>query len=156
LLIIVSVSFFVVRLAPGGPFDQEQTLSPQVRANLERAYGLNQPMALQYWKYLQGVARGDFGPSFKQHDFTVSELIYQGLPVSCLLGISALLLSITLGIALGLAASLWRRTAVDHAVNSLVVLGIALPAFVTGPLLALIFGIYLHWFPVAGWERGAP
>src|SRR5581483_12372692 len=113
LLIIVSVSFFVIRLAPGGPFDQEQTLSPQVRANLERLYGLDQPLALQYWKYLQAVARGDFGPSFKQHDFTVSELIYQGLPVSGLLGLSAIILSITLGVPLGLAASLGRRTAVD-------------------------------------------
>jgi oligopeptide transport system permease protein len=156
LFVIVTVAFFVVRLAPGGPFDQEQTLSPQVRANLERAYGLNRPISLQYWRYLKRLARGDFGPSLKQHDFTVGELIYQGLPVSSLLGLSAIVLSVCCGVPLGLAASLWRRTAVDHAVNSLVVLGIALPAFVTGPLLALIFGIYLHWLPVAGWESGVP
>src|SRR5690349_14505252 len=156
LLVIITVSFFVVRLAPGGPFDQEQTITPQVRTNLDRAYGLDQPVLRQYWKYLRGLAHGDFGPSFKQPDFSVTELIYQGLPVSSLLGIGAILLSIALGIPLGLAASLWRRTSVDYAVNALVVLGIALPAFVTGPLLALLFGIHLHWLPVAGWEGGAP
>jgi len=156
LFVIVTVSFFVVRLAPGGPFDQEQTLAPQVRANLERAYGLNRPIPLQYWQYLKRLAHGDFGPSLKQHDFTVSELIYQGLPVSSVLGLSAIVLSVLLGVPLGMAASLRRRTALDHTVNSLVVLGMALPAFVTGPLLALIFGIYLHWLPVAGWESGVP
>jgi oligopeptide transport system permease protein len=154
LLVIVTVSFFVVRLAPGGPFEQEQTLTPQVRANLDRAYGLDQPILFQYWKYLEGLAHGDFGPSFKQHDFSVTELIYQGLPVSSLLGIGAIVLSIALGVPLGLLASLRRHTAVDYGVNALVVLGIALPAFVTGPLLALLFGIYLRWLPVAGWEGG--
>jgi oligopeptide transport system permease protein len=155
LLVIVTVSFFVVRLAPGGPFDQEQTLTPQVRANLDRAYGLDQPMLFQYWKYLRGLAHGDFGPSFKQHDFTVTELIYQGLPISSLLGSVAIVLSILLGIPLGLAAALWRHTAVDYGISAVVVLGLALPAFVTGPLLALLLGIYLHWLPVAGWESGA-
>jgi oligopeptide transport system permease protein len=156
LFIIVTMSFFIVRLAPGGPFDQEQTLTPQVRANLERAYGLDQPMALQYWNYLHGLAHGDFGPSLKQHDFSVTDLIYQGLPVSSLLGALAILLAIGSGIPLGLLAAVWRRTALDHGINALVVLGIALPAFVTGPLLALVLGIYLHWLPVAGWESGAP
>jgi oligopeptide transport system permease protein len=156
LLIIITVSFFVVRLAPGGPFDQEQTLSPQVRANLDRAYGLDRPITLQYWRYLTGLARGDFGPSFKQHDFSVTELITQGLPVSSSLGITAVLLAILVGIPLGLAAALWRQTAVDYGITSLVVLGIALPGFVTGPLLALVFGVYLQWLPVAGWEEGSP
>src|SRR5438309_8988936 len=125
LLIIVTVSFFVVRLAPGGPFDQEQTLAPQVRANLDRAYGLDRPIAFQYWKYLSGLAHGDFGPSFKQHDFTVTELISQGLPVSASLGMSAVLLALLIGIPSGLAAALWRQTAVDYGITSLVVLGIA-------------------------------
>ena len=156
LLVIITVSFFVVRLAPGGPFDQEQTLSPLVRANLDRAYGLDRPITLQYWRYLTGLAHGDFGPSFKQHDFSVTELIAQGLPVSGLLGITAVLLSILVGIPLGRAAALWRQTAVDYGITSLVVLGIALPGFVTGPLLALVFGVYLRWLPVAGWEEGSP
>jgi oligopeptide transport system permease protein len=155
LLIIITASFFIVRLAPGGPFDQEQTLAPQVRANLSRAYGLDQPMASQYWKYLIHLAHGDFGPSFKQADFSVGELISQGLPVSSSLGGAALLLAILTGIPLGLAAALRRQTVVDYGISGLVVLGIALPAFVTGPLLALIFGVYLRWLPVAGWEDGS-
>jgi oligopeptide transport system permease protein len=155
LLVIITVSFFVVRLAPGGPFDQEQTLAPQVRANLDRAYGLDRPIALQYWRYLHGLAHGDFGPSFKQHDFTVTELISQGLPVSASLGITAILLAILIGIPSGVAAAVWRQSTVDYGITSLVVLGMALPGFVTGPVLALVFGVYLQWLPVAGWEEGA-
>lgn len=156
LLVIITVSFFVVRLAPGGPFDQEQTLAPQVRANLDRTYGLDRPIVIQYWRYLRGLAHGDFGPSFKQHDFSVSELICQGLPVSGSLGITAVLLAILIGIPSGLAAAVWRQTSVDYGITTLVVLGMALPAFVTGPLLALVFGVYLRWLPVAGWEEASP
>ena len=156
LLVIITVSFFVVRLAPGGPFDQEQTLAPQVRANLDRTYGLDRPLVIQYWRYLRGLAHGDFGPSFKQHDFSVSELISQGLPVSGSLGITAVLLAILIGIPSGLAAAVWRQTGVDYGITGLVVLGMALPAFVTGPLLALVFGVYLRWLPVAGWEEASP
>jgi oligopeptide transport system permease protein len=155
LLVIITASFFIVRLAPGGPFDQEQTLSPQVRANLDKAYGLDRPMAFQYWKYLSGLAHGDFGPSFKQRDFSVTDLIAQGLPVSASLGLTAILLAMLLGIPLGVLAAFWRDTAIDYGVYSLVVLGIALPGFVTGPLLALAFGVYLQWLPVAGWEEGS-
>ena len=155
LLVIITASFFIVRLAPGGPFDQEQTLSPQVRANLEAAYGLDRPIAIQYCRYLRALAHGDFGPSFKQRDFSVTELIAQGLPVSSSLGIAAIVLAILLGIPLGIAAAVWRRTSVDIGITSLVVLGIALPGFVTGPVLALVFGVYLQWWPVAGWEDGA-
>jgi oligopeptide transport system permease protein len=155
LLVIITASFFIVRLAPGGPFDQEQTLSPQVRANLDKAYGLDRPMAFQYWKYLRGLTHGDFGPSLKQRDFSVTDLIIQGLPVSATLGLAAILLAMLLGIPLGVVAALWRDTAVDHGVSGLVVLGIALPGFVTGPLLALAFGVYLQWLPVAGWEEGS-
>jgi oligopeptide transport system permease protein len=156
LLVIITASFFIVRLAPGGPFDQEQTLSPQVRANLEKAYGLDRPIAFQYWRYLRGLAHGDFGPSFKQRDFSVTDLIAQGLPVSSSLGISAILLALLIGIPFGIAAAVWRQTSVDYGITGLVVLGIALPSFVTGPLLALTFGVYLQWLPVAGWEDGSP
>jgi oligopeptide transport system permease protein len=155
LLVIITASFFIVRLAPGGPFDQEQTLSREVRANLDRAYGLDQPMAVQYGRYLLALTHGDFGPSFKQRDFSVTELIAQGLPVSSALGLSAIVLALALGIPLGVAAAVWRQTSVDAGITSLVVLGIALPGFVVGPLLALIFGVYLQWLPVAGWEDGA-
>jgi oligopeptide transport system permease protein len=155
LLVIITASFFIVRLAPGGPFDQEQTLSPQVRANLDKLYGLDRPLAVQYGRYLRALAHGDFGPSFRQRDFTVTELIAQGLPVSGALGIIAIVLALACGIPLGIAAAVWRRTSVDVGITSLVVLGIALPGFVVGPLLALIFGVYLQWLPVAGWEDGA-
>jgi oligopeptide transport system permease protein len=154
-LVIITASFFIVRLAPGGPFDQEQTLSPQVRANLNAAYGLDRPIAVQYGRYLRALAHGDFGPSLKQRDFSVTELIAQGLPVSAALGITAIVLAILVGIPLGIAAAVWKQSAVDVGITSLVVLGIALPGFVTGPLLALIFGVYLQWLPVAGWEDGA-
>jgi len=156
LLILVTLSFFIIRTAPGGPFDQEQTLSPQVRANLDRAYGLDQPIALQYLRYLQGLARGDFGPSFKLRDFTVTDLVGRGLPLSITLGLAAMLLAISVGVPLGVAAALRRDTVIDHGVTGFVVLSIALPGFVTGPLLALIFGLYLRWLPVAGWEEGEP
>src|ERR1700760_389180 len=103
LLVMITASFFIVRLAPGGPFDQEQALSAQVRANLDRAYGLDQPITVQYCRYLRALAHGDFGPSFKQRDFSVSDLIAQGLPVSAALGASALLLAVAAGVPLGLA-----------------------------------------------------
>lgn len=151
LFIVITVTFFLVRLAPGGPFDQEQALTPEVRANLEAAYGLDQPMLVQYGRYLAGLARGDFGPSFKYRDFTVTELIAQGLPVSLGLGVAAMLLAIAVGVGGGILAAL-RRGWSDGAIRSLAVLGIAIPSFVAAPLLALVFGIYLGWLPVGGWE----
>jgi oligopeptide transport system permease protein len=154
LFIIVTASFFIIRLAPGGPFDQEQTLNAQVRANLDRAYGLDQPLPVQYLRYLRGLVHGDFGPSFKQRDFTVSELIAQGLPVSMTLGGVALLLALLVGLPLGFAAAIRTGSAVDVSLGTLVVLGMAVPSFVVGPLLALVFGVYLQWLPVAGWEEG--
>ena len=156
LLIIITASFFIIRLAPGGPFDQEQTLSREVRANLDSVYGLDQPITVQYARYLLALSRGDFGPSYKQRDFTVTELIAQGLPVSATLGITAMLLALALGVASGVIAAVRRQTSVDFGVTSLVVLGMALPAFVVGPLLALIFGVYLQWLPAGGWEAGQP
>ncbi|MFZ0007429.1 MAG: ABC transporter permease subunit [Steroidobacteraceae bacterium] len=156
LLVIITVSFCVMRLAPGGPFDAEQALPPPVRANLERAYGLDQPLPLQYLRYLGRLAHGDFGPSLRQRDFTVSELIATGLPLSVSLGLAAVLLAMLLGIPAGVLAAIRRGSGLDHGVTTLAVLAIALPSFVTGPLLALIFGLYLHWLPVAGWEAGEP
>src|SRR5882757_11361005 len=121
LLVIITASFFIVRWAPGGPFDQEQTLSPQVRANLDKAYGLDRPIAIQYCRYLRALAHGDFGPSFKQRDFSVTELIAQGLPVSATLGLTAMLLALALGIGFGVAAAVRRQTSVDFGITSLVV-----------------------------------
>jgi oligopeptide transport system permease protein len=156
LLVIITVSFCVVRLAPGGPFEQEQALPPAVRANLERLYGLDQPLTVQYVHYLRGLLRGDFGPSLRQRDFTVSELIAQGLPLSATLGLAATLLAVLTGIPAGIAAAVWRNRGADYCITTLAALGLALPSFVTGPLFALVFGLYLRWLPVAGWQHGAP
>ncbi|HXN79772.1 MAG TPA: ABC transporter permease subunit [Steroidobacteraceae bacterium] len=156
LLVIITVSFCVVRLAPGGPFEQEQALPPAVRANLERLYGLDQPLTVQYAHYLRGLLHGDFGPSLRQRDFTVSELIAQGLPLSATLGLAAILLAVLTGIPAGIAAALWRNRGADYCITTLAALGLALPSFVTGPLFALVFGLYLRWLPVAGWQHGAP
>jgi len=156
LFVIITLSFFVIRLAPGGPFDDEQTLPPEIKANLEAAYGLDQPLLEQYARYLGGLIRGDFGPSFKFKDFSVTELIAQGLPVSLMLGLSAVLLALLVGVPLGTLAALRQNSPTDYGIMGVAVLGIALPSFVTGPLFALIFGLYLRWFPVAGYEHGDP
>ena len=155
LLIITTLSFFVIRLAPGGPFDEEQSLPVEIRANLNAAYGLDQPVGVQYLRYLRGVLHGDFGPSFKFKDFSVTELIRQGLPVSLTLGVAAILLALGIGIPLGTLAALRQNRPTDYAIMGVAVLGIALPAFVVGPLLQLGFALRLRWFPVAGWEPGA-
>jgi oligopeptide transport system permease protein len=156
LLVIITVSFGIVRLAPGGPFDQEQTLTPVVRANLDRLYGLDQPLTVQYARYLRGLLHGDFGPSLSQRDFTVTELIAQGLPVSVTVGLGAILLALVIGIPAGIAAAVWRNQGADYSLTAWAALAVALPSFVTGPLFALVFALTLHWLPVAGWERGAP
>jgi oligopeptide transport system permease protein len=156
LLIIVTVSFAIIRLAPGGPFDEEQGVSPQVRANLERLYGLDEPLPVQYLRYLRALAHGDFGPSLRQRDFTVSELIGRGLPLSAALGLCAIALALITAIPTGIAAALWRGPAADLAIAAIAALGVALPSFVIGPLLALVFGVHLRWLPVAGWQAGSP
>jgi oligopeptide transport system permease protein len=155
LFIIVTIAFFLIRAAPGGPFDQEQTLPPEIMANLENAYGLDQPIWIQYARYLRAAAHGDFGPSFKYKDFSVTELIAQGFPVTFELGSLALALALLLGIPIGTFAAVHRSGAADYAAMSLAVIGIAIPPFVVLPFLGLVFGIYLHWLPVAGWEPGS-
>jgi len=156
LFFIVTITFFLVRAAPGGPFDQERTLPPEIMANLQDAYGLDQPVFTQYARYLGALLHGDFGPSFRYQDFSVSELIGQGFPVTLELGSLALLLALGLGIPLGVVAALRRNRAADYAAISLAVIGIAFPTFVVLPFLGLVFGIHLHWLPVAGWEPGSP
>jgi oligopeptide transport system permease protein len=155
LLVIVTGAFFLMRLAPGGPFDREQVLSPEIEANLRAAYGLDRPILTQYLTYLGGLFHGDLGPSFKQRDYTVSELIAQGLPVSATLGVAAMILAIVLGISSGVIAAMRRHQIADRLIMSVAVLGIVVPNFVVAPLLALIFGVYLRWLPVAGWGGGA-
>ena len=155
LFVVITATFFLMRLAPGGPFDQEQTLPPEIKANLQAAYGLDEPLLVQYGRYLRGLSRGDFGPSFKYRDFTVTELIRQGLPVSLTLGMCALAIAIAIGIPLGIFAALRQDTVSDRLIVAIAVIGIAIPGFVVAPLLALVFGIHLRWLPVAGWEPGS-
>jgi oligopeptide transport system permease protein len=155
LFAIVTLSFFLIHVAPGGPFDQEQSLPPEIMANLQGAYGLDQPVWVQYARYLRALAHGDFGPSFKYKDFTVTELIGQGLPVTLELGTIAMSLALALGLLIGTFAALHHNSAADYATMSLAVLGLAIPSFVVLPFLALFFGIHLHWLPVAGWEPGS-
>ncbi len=152
LFVIITAAFFLIRAAPGGPFDQEQRLPPEIVANLEAAYGLNLPVWMQYGHYLTALAHGDFGPSFKYKDFTVTELIVQGFPVTLELGSIAMLLALAVGIPLGIFAALHHGSAADHGTMSLAVVGIAVPSFIVLPFLGLVFGIFLHWLPVAGWE----
>ena len=156
LLILVTVSFFVIRLAPGGPFDEERALTPQVRANLDHLYGLDRPLGVQYLHYLNGLVHGNFGLSYKLRDESVAGLIAQGLPVSVTVGFAALVLAALCGVPLGICAALRRGGVVDYAVTGFATLAIALPTFVTGPLLALVFGLALRWLPVAGWQQGDP
>jgi len=154
LAVIVVAAFLLMRLAPGGPFDEEQAIPPEIRANLERAYGLDQPAHVQLGRYVSGLARGDFGPSFKFKDFTVTELIAAGLPVSLQLGTLAMLAAVLAGIPLGTFAALRHNHGLDHLVMAFAVIGIAVPVFVVAPLAALVFGVHLGWLPVAGWEPG--
>jgi oligopeptide transport system permease protein len=155
LFLIVTGAFFLMRLAPGGPFDQEQALPPEVEANLRAAYGLDQPLIVQYSRYLGGLLHGDLGPSFRFKDFSVSELIARGLPISATLGLAAIGLALLIGVPAGIVAAVRRNSVVDHLVMGIAVVGIIVPNFVVAPVLALVFGIYLKWLPVAGWGEGS-
>lgn len=155
LFLIVTVSFFAIRLAPGGPFETPQALPPAVRANIEAAYGLDRPLIVQYGRYLEGLLHGRLGPSLSIRDVQVSELIAEGLPVSATVGLAALAVSLLAGIPLGIGAALRRGRALDHCTTGVSVLALALPSFVVGPALALGFGVHLHWFAAGGWQLDA-
>ncbi|KQP94321.1 ABC transporter [Methylobacterium sp. Leaf113] len=156
LLAVVTVSFFLIRLAPGGPFDLERPLPPAAMANLARVYGLDQPLIVQYGRYLAALLTGDFGPSFSFRDLTVGDLFARGLPVSMTLGALALALALVLGIGLGAFAAFRRGSLVDRLVGLLAGLTLAVPTFVVAPLLQIVFGLSLRWLPVGSWENGAP
>lgn len=151
ILAVITVTFFLVRMAPGGPFDSEKAVMPEVKAALEAQYRLDLPLPQQYLAYLGDLANGDLGPSFKYPGRDVNELISAGLPVTAELGIYALLVALFLGGISGVVASLKPNTAQDYIPMSLAMIGICMPAFLFGPLLVLVFGIYLEWLPVAGW-----
>lgn len=156
LFAVVTLSFFLIRLAPGGPFDLERPLPPAAMANLARVYGLDQPLPVQYARYLGALLTGDFGPSFSFRDLTVAELFARGLPVSMTLGALALGLALVLGIGLGALAAFRRGGAVDRLVGVTAGLTLAVPTFVVAPLLQIVFGLSLRWLPVGSWEGGVP
>jgi len=156
LFIIVTISFFLIRLAPGGPFDLERPLEAKVMENLNRIYQLDKPLIEQYWLYLSAVMHGDFGPSFILRDFSVAELFARGLPVSVTLGSLALCLAILAGGTLGTIAALRQNSTIDYLVTGMGALGLTIPNFVVAPILQLVFGLALAMLPVAGWAEGNP
>jgi oligopeptide transport system permease protein len=198
LLVIIAMAFFMMRAAPGGPFDQERNLPPEIERNILAAYDLDKPLHRQFldinttvcglqWSnadaaalaaakltqrdgkffnaddrqvrclggYLGKLMSGDLGPSYKIKDFTVAELIADGAPVSAALGISAIFIAMAIGMTLGTFAALRQNGISDYSVMTLAMVGVTIPSFVMAPILTLIFGNYLGWFPVGGWNDGA-
>ncbi|MEK6806904.1 MAG: oligopeptide ABC transporter permease OppB [Pseudomonadota bacterium] len=152
LLVLIALTFFMMRAAPGGPFDRERALPPEIERALQAAYHLDEPLWQQFARYLGGLLRGDLGPSFQYPGFSVSELIAQGAPVSLTLGLLALLFAVPLGSMLGILAALKQHRAADYAVTTLALGGMALPSFVLAPLLILAFAVNLGWLPAGGWS----
>lgn len=150
LFILIAIAFFMIRAAPGGPFDAEKALPPEIEANLRAAYHLDEPLYQQFGRYVMNLARGDFGPSFQYKDYTVTELIAAGFPVSLKLGGSAMLLALLVGVSAGTLAALRQNSRTDHAVMAVSMTGISIPNFVMAPLLILFFAVYLGWLPAGG------
>jgi oligopeptide transport system permease protein len=154
LFAIITLAFFMIRLAPGGPFSSERAVPPEIEANLNRVYHLDQPLIVQYLLYLKSVLLGDFGPSFSYKDYSVTELIWNGFPVSMQLGFTAVFLAILIGSALGTLAALNQNRTADYSVMAVAMTGITIPNFVMAPLLTLVLGVYLRVLPVGGWGDG--
>jgi oligopeptide transport system permease protein len=155
LFIVVTISFFLMRFAPGGPFNLERPLSPQTMENINKAYGLDLPLWQQYLRYLGNVVRGDFGPSYVYRDNTVDQLIGMGLPYSIELGLWALGVALVGGVAAGTFAALRQNSVLDVAIMSISTVGVTVPNFVVGPVLTLIFAVFLSWLPAGGWGDGS-
>lgn len=155
MLALITVSFFVMRLAPGSPFTGERNLPPEVLANIEAKYHLNDPMWLQYLNYLKQLMHGDLGVSFKHKDHTINELLAQSFPVSLEIGLYAFIIAVILGITLGVFAALKQNTLTDYSLMSLAMTGVVVPNFVKAPLLVFLFAITLQWLPAGGWNDGS-
>ncbi|WP_233116346.1 oligopeptide ABC transporter permease OppB [Aggregatibacter actinomycetemcomitans] len=155
LFVLITFSFFLMRLAPGSPFTSERAYPPEVMANIEAKYHLNEPLHTQYFLYLKNLAKGDFGPSFKYKDQSVNNLIASALPVSLKLGTIAFFFAVTLGVAAGTLAALNQNSRWDYILMSCSMVGVIMPSFVFAPLLVLLFAITLSWLPAGGWNEGA-
>ncbi len=154
LLAVIAIAFLMVRAAPGGPFDAERTLPPEIEANIARVYHLDESLPRQFVRYLSGLLRGDLGPSYRYRDYNVSDLIGNALPVTVQLGLLAMSLALAAGIAAGLTAALRKNSFVDRIVTGVAMTGISVPVFVIAPLMVLIFAVYLDWLP-ASWTGGS-
>jgi oligopeptide transport system permease protein len=154
LLVLVTLTFFLIRLAPGGPFSMEVNVPPEVLANIQAKYHLDQPLWQQYLNYLNDLVHGDLGPSFKYKDFTVNDLVNAAFPVSLRLGLFAFVIALVVGIGAGVTAALKQNSWVDYSVMSVAMIGVVVPNFVLAPVLALIFAIWLKALPAGGWEGG--
>ena len=151
LLAVITLTFVMVHSAPGGPFDEEKAVSPEVLVKLNERYNLNEPLVVQYFDYLGNVLQGDFGPSFRYPSRSVTELISIGLPITFELALYAILFALMLGIIAGVISSLRPNTAYDYVPMTIAMAGICIPSIVLGPSLTLVFGIQLSWLPVTGW-----
>jgi oligopeptide transport system permease protein len=155
LFLVVTVAFFMMRAAPGSPFDSDRKLSPEIEANVMAKYGMDKPLGQQYLNYLKDVAHGDFGPSLKYKDKSVLDILQENYKVSLVLGLSAITIAAVVGLTLGVLAALRQNGLVDYGVMAVAILGVCIPTFVTAPLLVLLFGSKLQLLPSGGWNGGA-
>ena len=151
LLTVITLTFLMVHSAPGGPFDEEKAVSAEVLAKLNERYNLDQPLSAQYFDYLSGVLVGDFGPSFRYPGRSVTELISIGLPITFELALYSILFALSLGVLAGVLGALRPNTALDYIPMTTAMIGICIPSIILGPILILVFGIWLEWVPVSGW-----
>ena len=155
LLVIATLTFMLLHLTPGGPFDAGKIMTPQIQRSIEARYHLDEPVWRQYLRYLDDLAHGDLGPSFQYRNTSVNELIAEGLPVDAAIGGAAMLIALLAGGAIGLLAASRRGSWLDHVPMSLATLGISVPVFVTAPLLIWVFALRLQWLPAGDWVSGS-
>jgi oligopeptide transport system permease protein len=155
LFLVITTTFFLIHSAPGGPFDSEKKISPEILERLNARYNLDAPVHEQYFDYLGNLLKGDLGPSFKYVNRGVNEMIATGLPITFELGMYAMIIALTIGVSAGVIASIKPNSLQDYIPMSFSMIGICLPSFLLGPLLVLIFSIWFGWLPVSGWGDSA-
>jgi oligopeptide transport system permease protein len=155
ILVIITLAFLLLHAAPGGPFDSQKKIPPEIKASIERKYHLDEPLHKQYLRYLVGILQGDFGPSYQYRGTTVNDIIKQGFPIDIIIGAAALLGALLIGLPIGIISALRRDSAWDHGSMAFSMIGISIPVFVIAPLFILIFAIKFHWLPAGGWDKGS-
>ncbi|GEK35619.1 ABC transporter permease [Kurthia sibirica] len=152
LFVIVTITFFLMRIAPGSPFASEKNFPPEITAQLNAQYGLDNPWYVQYKDYLVQTAKLDFGQSMKYKDRSTNDMISESFPVSLTLGIEAMLLAVGLGVLIGVVSALYHNKFPDYLATTIAVLGISVPSFILAGLLQYFIGLKLHWLPIGGWD----